>query len=154
MFQKSVFCLGGGNFDPDTLKERYLRGTLHFTDVEIAETIKIDCNTESVPGRDLFNYDEVYDTPYHHIPYSISHLYDTPYHHIQYSVSSFTILRIIISHTPYHHIPYFASSYHIFRIIICHSSYSQSSWVALLAALLVVLVRLIADSRWAREELS
>ena len=50
----------------------------------------------------------------------ISH---TPYHPIPHSFSSYLILRIIISHTPYHHIPYSVSSYLILRIILYHIPY-------------------------------
>ena len=53
---RGVFCLGGGNFDQNTLKPNYLLNSLHFTLPEVIEAKKDDCNLLHVEG-DPWNED-------------------------------------------------------------------------------------------------
>ena len=54
---RGVFCLGGGNFDPNTLKPNYMLNTLHFTLPEVIEAKKDDCNALFKEG-DTWNEDK------------------------------------------------------------------------------------------------
>ncbi len=57
LMMRGVFCLGGGNFDPNTLKASYLINTLHFTLPEVIDTQRDDCNLLHRDG-DSWNEDK------------------------------------------------------------------------------------------------